>query len=286
MKRPAFQFYPGDWRKDVELRACSLAARGLWIDLMCVAHECEPYGHLVLNGNPMTMQQLAGQIGVPAAQVKKLLDELIASGVARIAENGAIYSKRMVEDERVRNARAEGGKAGAEHGEKGASHGIKGGRPPKDKGGFKTPLAPVKEPPPSSSSSPSGNSVPDGTGNGSPPLPGGLPGGLWPENELPLADAPPRRQKLTDPKEIIFGYGLTLLTNAGTPEPRARSFLGGLAKQHGNDGLVNALRDCAKESPIDPVGWLAKRLQPPRTGHHGLDLKNYREGIDNDGHII
>jgi hypothetical protein len=160
VKRPAFQFYPGDWRKDVELRACSLAARGLWIDLMCVAHDCEPYGHLMLNGKPMTMQQMAGQIGVPAAQVKKLLDELIESGVARTTDQGAIYSKRMVADERIRNVRAEGGKAGAEHGAKGASHGSKGGRPPKPKGGFEPPLEGFEEPPPSSSSATSTSNTP------------------------------------------------------------------------------------------------------------------------------
>ena len=57
VKRPAFQFYPGDWRKDVQLRSCSVAARGLWIDLLCVAHECEPYGHLMINGRPMTPAQ-------------------------------------------------------------------------------------------------------------------------------------------------------------------------------------------------------------------------------------
>lgn len=163
MKRPAFQFYPGDWRKDVELRACSLAARGLWIDLLCVAHECEPYGHLVLNGKPMTLAQIAGQIGVPAPQVKKLLDELIDNGVARRADDGSVYSKRMVDDERVRNARAEGGKAGSAHGIKGAEHGTKGGRPAKPKGvakgGSETPLTGREEPPPSSSSSSSSSTA-------------------------------------------------------------------------------------------------------------------------------
>lgn len=161
-KRPAFQFYPGDWRKDVELRSCSIAARGLWIDLMCVMHDCEPYGHLSLNGKPMTVAQIAGQIGIPAAQVKRLLDELITNGVARVADDGTIFCKRMVDDERVRNARAEGGKAGATHGTKGASHGAKGGRPKAaegvGKGGFETPLPGEKKPPPSSSSS---SSIPE-----------------------------------------------------------------------------------------------------------------------------
>jgi len=154
MKRPAFQFYPADWRKDVELRSCSIAARGLWIDLLCIAHECEPYGHLVLNGKPMTAIKIAGQIGgVTGPQVQRLIDELIENGVARILPDGTLYSKRMVEDEDLRNRRAAGGQAGAEHGIKGAEAGIKGGRPTTERGDTKPPLASPLEPPPSSSSS-------------------------------------------------------------------------------------------------------------------------------------
>ncbi|WP_156374697.1 hypothetical protein [Pseudorhodoferax sp. Leaf274] len=252
MKRPAFQFYPGDWRKDVELRACSLAARGLWIDLMCVAHECEPYGHLVLNNKPMTMQQMAGQIGVPGVQVKKLLEELLESGVARQTPEGVIYSKRMVEDERVRNVRAEGGKAGAEHGAKGGSHGSKGGRPPKPKGGFETPLQGAEEPPPSSSSSssPSGDSEANASA-GKPAL---------------------------EPAEIIFGYGLPLLTNAGTPEKQARSFLGALRKRPGGDAaVVNAIRDCLREKPLQPLEWLAAALPPAGSAKAKAEPMSYAD---------
>ena len=64
------------------------------------------------------------------------------------------------------------------------------------------------------------------------------------------------------PDEIIFGYGLPLLTNAGTADKQARSFLGGLRKQHGDDALVNALRDCIREKPLQPLEWLAKVLPP------------------------
>ena len=159
-KRPAFQFYPADWRKDVELRSCSIAARGLWIDMLCIAHECEPYGHLVVNGRAMTPAQIAGQVGLSAAQCKALVQELLDNGVARCTDEGVIYSKRMVDDERVRNARAEGGKAGSEHGVKGAEHGKKGGRPPSGRGVSEPPSEPPKEPPPSSSSSSSTASTP------------------------------------------------------------------------------------------------------------------------------
>jgi hypothetical protein len=54
--------------------------------------------------------------------------------------------------------------------------------------------------------------------------------------------------------EIIFGYGVPLLTNA--------SFLGGLRKSHGDDALVNALRDCIRAKPLQPLEWLAKVLPP------------------------
>lgn len=64
------------------------------------------------------------------------------------------------------------------------------------------------------------------------------------------------------PDEIIFGYGLPLLTNAGTADKQARSFLGGLRKSHGDDALIDALRDCIRAKPLQPLEWLAKVLPP------------------------
>lgn len=164
MKRPAFQFYPADWRKDVELQACSLAAQGLWINAMCIAHECEPYGHLTINGRPMTVAQLARQVGVSVREATGLIAELRAAGVVSEAPDGALFSRRMVRDEVLRAQRAEAGKAGAEHGHKGAEHGRKGGRPRKPKGaenpprenpegGFEGVSETGRKPPPSSSTS-------------------------------------------------------------------------------------------------------------------------------------
>ena len=103
MKRPAFQFYPADWRKDPALSTCSLAARGLWIELMCVAHESDEYGTLSINGKPMTEQQIARAVGESPALINKLLAELEASGVFSRNESGSIYSRRMIKDERLRN---------------------------------------------------------------------------------------------------------------------------------------------------------------------------------------
>jgi hypothetical protein len=158
MKRPSFQFYPADWRKDAALQSCSVAARGLWMEMMCIAHECEPYGHLTVNGKAMTCAQIARLVGLGERECGKLLKELQDAGVSSVAEDGSIFSRRMVRDEDLRQRRADAGKAGSEFGILGAEHGRKGGRPRKDRGDEKPPLKPS----PSSSSSSSSSSSPSG----------------------------------------------------------------------------------------------------------------------------
>jgi hypothetical protein len=112
MKRPAFQFYPADWRKDSALQLCSIAARGLWIEMLCIAHECEEYGKLKQNGMGFSHQTLAKLAGLSPQTCKKLLDELQRNGVFSRDEEGAIYSRRMIRDEYIRNIRAEAGSKG------------------------------------------------------------------------------------------------------------------------------------------------------------------------------
>jgi uncharacterized protein YdaU (DUF1376 family) len=79
-----------------------------------------------------------------------------------------------------------------------------------------------------------------------------------------LAKAKGAKAPLT-PDEIIFTYGVPMLTNAGTPEKQARSFLGGLRKNHGDDALIDKLRACIREKPLQPLEWLAKALPPGQT---------------------
>lgn len=98
MKRPWMKFYPADWRADPRLRMCSLAARGLWIDLISYMHEGEPYGHLNIDGVVPDLQGIASLVARPVAEVRKALDELQAKRVFSRTEAGAIYSRRMVRD--------------------------------------------------------------------------------------------------------------------------------------------------------------------------------------------
>lgn len=90
------------------------------------------------------------------------------------------------------------------------------------------------------------------------------------------------KPKLTDPKEIIFGYGLALLVNAGTPEKQARSFLGGLEKHHGTDTLIDKLRECAKARPLQPLEWLAAALPPASAG----SKPNAQEALEQSNNTV
>lgn len=96
--------------------------------------------------------------------------------------------------------------------------------------------------------------------------------------------------KLTEPADIIFGYGLSMLVNAGTPEKQARSFLGCLRKAHGDEALIDKLRECAKAKALQPLEWLAAALPPHggrrRSKHSGFDQMDYSEGIDENGLIL
>lgn len=109
--RPSMQFYPGDWQRDAALRSCSVGARGLWIEMICLMHQAEPYGHLVVNGKPIALDTLARIVGCTAAECRRWVTELTDSGVLSIAD-GVIFSRRMVKDEHNRKVRAAGGKLG------------------------------------------------------------------------------------------------------------------------------------------------------------------------------
>jgi biotin operon repressor len=107
-KLPAFQFYPGDWMKDPALRSTSVAARGLWTDMLCLMFESVRRGYLQhATGKPWTPDQLARVTGCSADEVSRLLQELEDSGVFSSTEHGVVYSRRMVREEKERQRAAE-----------------------------------------------------------------------------------------------------------------------------------------------------------------------------------
>jgi hypothetical protein len=109
MKLPAFQFYPGDWQKDPNLRRCSLAAKGALIETLCLAFELDERGVLVSGGKPWSEKELAEALGGNMDVASKAVSELISKGVLKKRADGAIYNAKMVRDDEIRRKRAAGG---------------------------------------------------------------------------------------------------------------------------------------------------------------------------------
>jgi hypothetical protein len=92
------KFWWQDWQADQALRSCSLAARGLWMDMLCIAHTGTPRGHVTINGVPVSPKRLATLTGSNERECIKLLAELEEAGVFSRTPEGTIYSRRMMRD--------------------------------------------------------------------------------------------------------------------------------------------------------------------------------------------
>ena len=275
MKRPSFQFYPGDWVANPNLKRCTFAERGVWVEVMCLMHDQEPYGIL-----RWPLKDIAQAVGCRIAELQALARKGVLKGADDHLEQPFIYvprsgrkdgdpvtlvsaqagpiwfSSRMVKDEYVRTVRGEyAGKGGASGDHEDASKSSPKMTP---KGGIGDDFGP-RGSSSSSSASAKDSSEPNGSG---------------------AAVAPP-----TD-RDLVFANGVTLLTAAGVSDRNARSFLAAQCKAHGESAVRVAIERCASESPIEPVSWLQATLKtaPQRQGRHtGFEAKNYREGVNPDG---
>jgi hypothetical protein len=126
MSAPWMKFYPRDWRGDQALRAVSMAARGLWMECLCIMHEAKPYGHLLINGVVVEDDVLARMVGASVDDVSALMAELRKAGVLSVTRAGVVFSRRMVKD----NGRAQkGAKAARKRWSQGADNTEENDRP-------------------------------------------------------------------------------------------------------------------------------------------------------------
>jgi len=100
MKMPYIKFYIRDWQSDPELRMCSLSARGLWIEMLCIMQNAKRRGYLESPlGEPINDDMLSRLIGTDKGDLYTYRDELVKLGVTSIeAETGIMYCRRMVKD--------------------------------------------------------------------------------------------------------------------------------------------------------------------------------------------
>jgi biotin operon repressor len=125
MKFPFIKFFPRDWMGDERVRLCSVAARGLWIDMLCLMHSAHRRGYLqTATGSPLPLEQIARMAGCSTDEVTRLLSELKDAGVYDCSGNGTIYSRRMVRENDISQVRSANGKRGAD-----SKYGVCDGKP-------------------------------------------------------------------------------------------------------------------------------------------------------------
>ncbi len=112
-RKPWMKFYPADWQSDEGLRSCSLAARGLWVEMLAIMHKAEPVGHMLVSDRAPPTRVLAILCGATVKDTERALAELEDAGVFSRNEAGVIYSRRMVRDEeKAAEDKANGSKGG------------------------------------------------------------------------------------------------------------------------------------------------------------------------------
>lgn len=132
------KFWWQDWQSDPSLRLVSLAAQGLWMRMLCIAHEAEPYGHVLVSGRSPTPKELSEIIGRATERaVASALAELERENVFSRTADGTIYCRRMVRDKSASDAGREFGLKGGNPALNGKDH-----TPKKPVGGLTPPINP------------------------------------------------------------------------------------------------------------------------------------------------
>ena len=136
MKRPSFQFYPGDWSANPNLKRCTFAEKGIWLEVMCLMHDQAEYGVL-----RWPLKEVAEAVKCRTAELQALVRKGVLKGDDKLLEAPFVYvprsgrkdgdpvtllptqpgpvwySSRMVKDEYVRTIRGEGTRFGDGNGD-------------------------------------------------------------------------------------------------------------------------------------------------------------------------
>lgn len=105
------RWYFPDWQSGADVHGSSLAARGLWMEMLCIAagNKGRDYGFVLVGGRKPTEEQVAKLAGCSVEEVLSLTSELEANRVFNRDRRGVIYCRRMVRAEKNRGNGRHGG---------------------------------------------------------------------------------------------------------------------------------------------------------------------------------
>jgi hypothetical protein len=92
------RFFWADWASDAALRLCPVSARGVWMELLCIAAQSREYGYVLVAGRIPTEKELARLCGCQTREFRRALACLERHGVVRRRTDGCLFSGRLVAD--------------------------------------------------------------------------------------------------------------------------------------------------------------------------------------------
>ena len=111
-KRFWMKFETAAWLNDGNLSSVSPAARGVWIDMLCVMwNQCDEVGVFIQAGRTCDETDIANQLRGDKDQTLATIGELLGARVLRRRDDGAYYSLKMVRDHAASQRRSKAAKA-------------------------------------------------------------------------------------------------------------------------------------------------------------------------------
>lgn len=274
------KFWWQDWQRDPALRMCSLAARGAWIEMLCLMADADPVGHLLVNGRSPNMRQLAAVLGCSEREATKLVSELEENGVFSRSDDGTIFSRRMVRDKAISDEAAANGK-------KGGNPNITGKGKRKVKGEDAEGLTPslkANATPPLKHQETEAEADTERTLTSFVPPAEPSPSVIDPvdasSQTLPARPAPP------DARTALFRLGLQAVRGlTGKSEAQSRGLIGKWLKACGDDASIlnRIILEAADLRPAEPVAWIEKAVaqhsgRSPRDAERSRNKAAWLEG--------
>lgn len=123
LHQPSAKWYrkwsPTAWLSDPDLRLCSLAAKGLWIEMLNLM-MISPRPGFLLNQNrkPVPVEDLSKLTHEPVENIQKLLNELRERKVFSVDRRGVIFNRRTKKEEELHQTGVKTGKKSVENRER------------------------------------------------------------------------------------------------------------------------------------------------------------------------
>lgn len=114
-KTPQMPFNSVEWLTLPAVRNLPPDVRGLWIDMLCYMWESKERGVMAKpDGAIYTRNEIIRLVGVDSSGRESWLDQLIATGLCVVRDDGAFCSRKMLRQEQISAVRRKVGKKGGE----------------------------------------------------------------------------------------------------------------------------------------------------------------------------